>query len=112
MNYINVAAIPDGTSHRYGAIYNNRFLLEEYLDGDINDRNESKCFNQMIKSLPHFFYVYPQMIIFGSIYIEKYMRVWQSSGAQDLSICSSFKFWMDLQLLASQKEHLVILFPL
>lgn len=57
---ISVADIPNDTSHRDGAIYNNKFLREEYLDGDINDRNESKCFNHLI-----ILYIMRNICVFG-----------------------------------------------
>jgi hypothetical protein len=38
------ARIVRNSTHRDGAIYNNTRLQEDFVEGDLADRNESKCF--------------------------------------------------------------------
>ena len=50
MDRVYLVPVIKNSSHRDGAIYKNKFIREDFWEGDIADRNESK-WSKMTKSL-------------------------------------------------------------
>jgi len=63
MDRIYFVPVIKDSSHRDGAIYKNKFIREDFWEGDIADRNESK-WSKMTKSLSSNLYAYCRMSFF------------------------------------------------
>jgi len=75
MDRVYLVPVIKNSSHRDGAIYKNKFIREDFWEGDIADRNESK-WSKMTKSLfvcilsNEFFlqvYIHVHRLIFGTM---------------------------------------------
>ena len=82
MDRIYFVPVIKDSSHRDGAIYKNKFIREDFWEGDIADRNESK-WSKMTKSLSSNLYAYCRMSFFCKyIFMCTDLFFWHHGGGR------------------------------